>query len=131
MSIVVPSIKPSMRRSSRTVGVSDETDVNDPIGVFNPQHNPILVAGKIEHCAAVFENTRTTAAFGGTSLASHGAATRSVIALPSFKLAVGAERQMHRRAFGVIRSSGLWPQYDKGLSHAQRQDRRAAIQMAL
>jgi hypothetical protein len=34
---------------------SDEMDVNDPIGAVNPHHNPILVAGKIEHYAAVFE----------------------------------------------------------------------------
>lgn len=37
---------------------SNEADVNDPIGIVDPHHQPVLVARNIEHHAAVLEDTR-------------------------------------------------------------------------
>jgi hypothetical protein len=37
---------------------SSEADVNDPIGIVDPHHQPVLVARNIEHHAAVLEETR-------------------------------------------------------------------------
>jgi hypothetical protein len=40
-----------------TVG-TDESDVDNPIRIVDPHHDPVLVAGDIEHCAAVLEDAR-------------------------------------------------------------------------
>jgi hypothetical protein len=36
----------------------NETDVNNPVGIVDPHHHPILITAKIEHHAAVLEDTR-------------------------------------------------------------------------
>jgi len=37
---------------------ADEPDIDDPIGIINPNHNAILVASDVEHGTTVFENAR-------------------------------------------------------------------------
>jgi len=37
---------------------ADEPDIDDPIGIIDPHHNAILVAGDVEHRTAVLENAR-------------------------------------------------------------------------
>jgi hypothetical protein len=34
----------------------NEADVNDPIGIVDPHHQPVLVARNIEHRAAILED---------------------------------------------------------------------------
>ena len=36
----------------------NETDVNDPVRIVDPHHQPILIAREIEHHAAVLGDTR-------------------------------------------------------------------------
>ena len=45
---------------------SNETDVDDPIRIVNPHHDPILVAREVEYHTAVLEDAR--AADGLTSV---------------------------------------------------------------
>jgi len=35
----------------------NKSDINNPIGIVDPDYQPILVAGNIEHHSAIFENT--------------------------------------------------------------------------
>ena len=60
---------------------ADEPDIDDPIGIINPYHNTILVAGDVEHRTTVLENAR--AANGSLHVRGRRPVSRSDLSVPS------------------------------------------------